>query len=127
MKKLILTGALRYNLEGKLYIAKGDDGKTQVIYEVDDKLAEYLLAQYDFSTGYNFFEAYHGDAKGVAPGTALEDEREIRAAKGAKPKQNERHLARERKARGPRPATASQAKPGSVSADIEDADVGVEV
>jgi hypothetical protein len=125
MKKLILTGCKRFNFESKLYEAKAADGKTQVIYEVDDKTATHLLDQFERETGYNYFEVYTGTEAGVAPGVAVEDERTT-VAKGPKPKQNERFKNSERPVRGPRPQTADQSKPGRQSAPIEDAD-GIEV
>lgn len=120
-KKLILTGAKRYNLDGKLYVDKADDGKTQIIYEVDDKQADYLLAQYDAQgTGYNFFEEYHGKEVGVSPETLKDDSANYRASKGNVPKVNERHRTRERGARVQRPVSAGQARPGAESAPIDD-------
>lgn len=125
-KKLILTGAKRYNLEGKLYVALADDGKTQVVYEVDDEMATYLLAQFDAQgTGFNFFEEYHGKEAGVSPESLKDDSANYRTSKGNVPKVNERHRTRERGARVPRPVSADQAQPGRESAPIDDEKVEV--
>lgn len=123
-QNIVLTGCKRFNFEGKLYVDKGDDGKTQVVYEVEDKTAEHLLAQFERETGYNYFEEYKGDAKAVK--AKAEDEEKARPAPRRRPQQNERFRATERTARGPKPApNAGNAKPGHESTPIDDEAVEV--
>lgn len=104
MKKLILNGpAKRFNFEGVLYLALADDGKTPVIYEVDDKQANHLLEQYERETGFSYFEEYTGPAQPVKAAVALDDDRPKRVAK-KQPKINERFKGTER---APRTETTS--------------------
>lgn len=104
MKKLILSGpAKRFNFEGVLYVANGDDGKSQVVYEVDDAKAQHLLGQFERETGYSYFEEYTGEAKAIKAEAIQETERPKRALKKT-PKVNERFKPTERAPRTGTPA-----------------------
>ncbi|CAM6004368.1 unnamed protein product [Sphagnum balticum] len=92
MKKIILTGCKRYNLGGELFLEKE-------IYQLAADKADYLLKQFDPSTGYNFFEQYHGAEEGKLTGSKIEDEHKHTEALGPKPQ------VRERKPRSERPDT----------------------
>lgn len=115
MKKLILTGCKRYNQNGELFLDK-DNGGNPEIYALDDKRADYLLAQFDPSTGFNFFEEYKGAEAGKNPSKIKDDHREHSEARGPRPQQaTDRRPRNERPGRAPRQVAAK-------SDGIEDAD-----
>jgi hypothetical protein len=116
MKKIILTGCKRYNHGGELFLDK-DNGGNPEVYVLDDKRADYLLQQFDISTGYNFFEEYKGDAAGAAPKKADDDGTpRVVQGRGPRPKQNERKPRGERSGLR-RPGAAAVGKDGSEDAD----------
>ncbi len=94
MKKIILTGCKRYNLGGELFLEKE-------IYQLAADKADYLLKQFDPSTGYNFFEQYHGAEEGKLTGSKIEDEHKHTEALGPKPQVRERKPRSERPGRRP--------------------------
>lgn len=113
MKKLILTGALRYNDNGELFLGVNNGG-TPEVYALDDARANRLLKTFHPSTGFNFFEEYAGTEAGVTPTKVKDDDRPAQRALGPKPKSNN-----ERRPRNERPGRAPlQAKTDG----IEDAD-----
>jgi len=91
--KLKLTGAKRYNIGGELFLSHEADGRTEVIYIVDEEKGEYLMEQVDPQSGYGYFDEYTGDLEGRKPGS-VDDE---------KPERRERPKVNERRRREPAP------------------------
>lgn len=81
--KLKLVGAKRYNIDGELYLSHEPDGRTEIVYIVDEKKGKYLLDQYDSQSGYAYFDEYTGTAEGRAPGKVEDIDRAPRRERGA--------------------------------------------
>ena len=116
--KLRLTGAHRYNLNGELYLSHEPDGRTQVVYSVDDEKAAYLLEQYDPQSGYAYFDKYEGPNEGKAPGKVDDIDKVPRRERGESERRRRDVAPAERQARparmGPRNQDISlRTQPGS--------------
>jgi len=118
MKKIILTGCKRYNQNGELFLDK-DNGGNPEVYALDDARADYLLAQFDHSTGFSFFELYQGAEAGKTPSKIKDEVREHNVNVGPKPRQqNDRRPRSERPGRAPKQVADNP----KASGPIEDAD-----
>jgi hypothetical protein len=89
--KIQLVGARRYNVGGELFLSHKPDGRTAVVYSVEEDKGNYLLDQTDPQTGYPYFDTYTGEVEGEKPGMAQDEEKVVRQER---PKENERQKRR---------------------------------
>ena len=114
--KIILVGCKRFNQNGELFLDK-DNGGNPEIYEVPDARGNYLLKQFDPSTGFLYFDKYAGTEVGRTPGAIKDDNREYTEGRPM-PKKVERKPRGERSGLR-RPGSADAA---TANAPIEDSD-----